>query len=156
MQTDFPSEAQLFTPFDIERALIAGGLGVHLKLAIGFGTADAAVLATVPAGYALTLGKLWWEVTTSFTGGSSSAIGVSSDDTDYATKGDLLGGATGDVLATLVSTGRVHKGGTIGAKFGSNGIVQVAAGKVLRFDRITSAFTAGAGFVHVEGRLVAI
>lgn len=127
---------------------------VHLKLPIAFGTADAATLCTVPTGSRLQILSAFWEVTTSFTGGSSSAIGVSSDDTDYSTKGDILGGASGDVLATLVSTGRVYKGGTIGAKFGSNGIVVVGSGKIIRFDRVTSAFTAGAGFVHITGVLV--
>lgn len=156
MQQGFPSEQQLQSPADQARALLAGGYPVHLKLAVGFGTADAAVLATVPAGFVFEVQSAFWEVTTSFTGGSSSAIGVSSDDTDYSTKGDILGGATGDVLATLVSTGRVYKGGTVGAKFASNGKVVVGAGKVLRFDRITSAFTAGAGYVHVTGRLIAV
>ena len=156
MQTGFPSEAQLQTPADLESQLIDGGLPVHLKLAIGFGTADAAVLATVPTGYVFEVQSAYWEVGTSFTGGTSSAIGVSSDDADYNTKGDILGGATGDVLATLVSTGRVYKGGTVGAKFGSNGKVVVGGGKVIRFDRITSAFTAGAGYVHLTGRLIAV
>lgn len=155
MQNGFPSEAQLLDPMLLERALFAGGMPVHLKLAIAFGTADAAALATVPSGYVFEVQSAYWEVTSSFTGGSSSAIGVSSDDTDYSTKGDILGGATGDVLATLVSTGRVYKGGTVGAKFGSNGKVVVGEGKVIRFDRITSAFTAGAGFVHLTGRLIA-
>lgn len=119
---------------------------VHLKLAIAFGTADAAVLFTTPdTGYKLNVERLFWEVTTGFTGGSSSAIGVSSSNAAYNTKGDLLGGASGDVAATLVSG---IKGGTIGAKFGSNGVVVLVAGDTLRFDRITSAFTAGAGFVH--------
>lgn len=147
------NEVSLQTPQDIARALLAGAL-MHLKLPIAFGTADAATLFTVPLGIRLEITRVWWEVTTSWTGGSSSAIGVSSDDTDYSTKGDLLGGASGDVLATLVSTGRVHKGGTIGAKFGTNGVAVLAAGKILRFDRITSAFTAGAGFVHADVRVV--
>jgi hypothetical protein len=147
------AEAALQTSQDIARAFTAGAFQ-HLKLPIAFGTADAAVLFTVPTGIRLEVVRAWWEVTTSFTGGASSAIGVSSDDADYNTKGDILGGASGDVLATLVSTGRVHKGGTVGAKFGSNGVVALAGGKVLRFDRITSAFTAGVGFVHVDVRVV--
>jgi hypothetical protein len=143
-----------YHPALAQAVLDYGMIPVHLKLAIAFGTADAAVLCTIPTGLNLQILSAYWEVTTSFTGGSSSAIGVSSDATDYSTKGDILGGATGDVLATLVSTGVKYKGGTIGAKFGTNGIVVVPAGKVIRFDRITSVFTAGAGFVHIAGMLV--
>lgn len=128
----------------------------HLKLPIAFGTADAAVLFTVPTltngAAAVKIDSLFWEVTTSFTGGSSSAIGVSSSNTRYSTKGDLLGGASGDVLATLVST-NTYVPGTLGAKYAAaatTGKIFLVAGDTLRFDRITSAFTAGAGFVHVD------
>lgn len=144
------SPAALQTPADISVALVGGF--AHLKLPIGFALADAAVLYTIPAGLKLSCQDWWWEITTSWTGGASSAIGISSTNVDYNTKGDLLGGATGDVLATLVSTGRIHKGGTIGAKFASNGKAVLVGGDVIRFDRITSAFTAGAGFVHVNCR----
>jgi len=126
----------------------------HLKLPIDFSLADAAVLYTIPTlingASAVRIDKVYWEVTTSFTGGASSAIGISSNNTGYATKGDLIGGASGDVAATLVSTGLTYKGGTLGAKFGSNGIVALVAGNTIRFDRITSAFTAGAGYVHID------
>jgi len=142
----------LQTAGDISIAMIGGF--AHLKLPIGFALADAAVLYTIPAGIKISLNDWWWEITTSFTGGASSAIGISSTNTDYSTKGDLLGGAAGDVVATLVSTGRVHKGGTIGAKFASNGKCVLVGGDAIRFDRITSAFTAGAGYVHVNGRYI--
>jgi len=122
-----------------------------LKLAISYALADAAVLFTVPTGKRMLLERTFWEVITAFTGGSSSAIGLSSSGTGYTTKGDLLGGASGDVLATLVAG---VKGGTIGAKFGSNGIVLLEPGATIRFDRITSAFTAGAGYVHICGKVV--
>ena len=120
---------------------------VQLKLAIAFGTADAAVLFTTPVGFKLALRRLWWEITADWTGGTASAIGVSSGTAPHATKGDLLGGSGGDVAATLVASA-VHAGGTIGADFGSNGQPVLQASTTLRFDRITSAFTAGTGFVH--------
>lgn len=123
-----------------------------LKLAVAFGTVDAAVLYTVPVGKRMLIERTFWEVGTGFTGGSSSAIGVSSSQTAQSTKGDLLGGATGDVTATLGTAG--VKGGTIGADFASNGVVILEPGATIRFDRITSVFTAGAGFVHVIGRIV--
>ena len=127
-----------------------GGVPVpsqDIKLPISFATANAAALYTVPAGQRLRVNRVWWEVTTGFTGGAASTIGVSTTDALYNTKGDLLGGAAGDAAATLVAG---FQGGTLGAKFGSNGIVVLVAGDVIRFDQITSAFTAGAGFVHVS------
>lgn len=129
------------------KLLFDSGMPTWLALPVDFNTADAATLFTVPTGYRLFLSRLFWEVTTPFTGGSSSAIGISSDATGFSTKGDLLGGATGDVLATLTAG---IKGGTVGAKFGSNGVVVIPETKLIRFDRITSAFTAGAGLVHVQ------
>lgn len=119
-----------------------------LKLAIGFGTADGAALLTVPEGFVLRLTALpFWEVTTAFTGGTSSAIGVASDKTGYTTAGDLLGGASGDVLASLTAGIRP---GTIGPKLDSFAELQALffeEADVVTFERITSAFTAGAGFV---------
>lgn len=128
----------------------------HLKLAFSFANADASVLYTIPTlvngASALKIDSAFWEVTTSFTGGASSAIGVSSTNTRYATKGDILGGASGDVLATLVSTNK-YVPGTVGAKFtaaATTGKIYLVAGDVIRFDAITSLFTAGAGFVHLD------
>lgn len=126
----------------------AEGTGIALlKLPIAFGTADGAVLYTVPAGHYLRINRSWWNVQTGFTGGSSSAIGLDSSNAAYNTAGDLLGGASGDVAATLVAG---QQGGTVGAKFGSNGVVVLGPGDTIRFQRITSAFTAGAGYAMIE------
>ncbi len=122
---------------------------VELKLPVGFGTADAAILWTVPAGFRVSVApSSFWEVTTTFAGGSSSAIGLSSSNAGASTKGDLLGGAGGDVAATLVSTGAFAKG-TVGAKTGKPAATLVA-GDTIRFDRIASIFTSGTGFAHVQ------
>jgi len=123
---------------------------VDLKMAIAFGTADAAVLATLPAGASFLLRRGYWEVSADFTGGSSSAIGASSSGTGYTTKGDLHGGSGGDVAASLTAGVRA---GTIGADVAAG--VLLVAGDTVRFDRITSAFTAGSGFLHLVGELVA-
>lgn len=127
---------------------------VDLKLAFAFGTADATALFTVPTGFKLRIERAYWEIIASMTGGSSSAIGVSSTNAAFNTKGDILGGASGDVAATLVQTGSPYKGGTLGAKLGSNGIITLVATDVIRFDAITSAFTAGNGFVHITAQLI--
>lgn len=127
-------------------AWLRGDKRIHVKVAIAFGTANNAVLFTVPDGLKLALSRAWWEVTTGFTGGTSSAIGLSSSNSAYSTAGDLLGGASGDLAATLVA-GQI--GGTIGAKFGSNGVVVLSAADTVKFNRIASVYTAGAGFVHL-------
>jgi len=123
-----------------------------LQLALTFATADAAILYTVPTGIRLCVGRAFWEVTTTFAGGTSSAIGLSSSNTNYTTKGDLLGGASGDVAAGLGSTVKFQ--GTIGAKAASQGVIVLVAGDTIRFDRITSAFTSGVAIAHVPVRLL--
>lgn len=125
---------------------------VSLALACVFGTADNATLFTVPVGARLRPIAAWWEVSVSWTGGTNSAIGVHASPTGWATKGDILGGAGGDVLATLVSTDS-HMTGTVGTTLngGSSGtsrLILIAA-DTLKFDRVTSAFTAGAADVRV-------
>lgn len=126
----------------------------ELKLPFDSTTPDGAVLYTVPTGKRLLVEQAYWEITTPFTGGSSSAIGVSSDVAPHDTKGDILGGATGDVAATLVA-GQTQ--GTIGASFSAAPkLVVLEPGAKIRFDRITSAFTAGAGFLHLIGRLLSV
>jgi hypothetical protein len=127
---------------------VVGGLSMMaLALPFDYTTADGAALFTVPAGYRVDVRRCFYEVLTGFTGGSSSAIGASSSNASYATKGDLIGGAGGDVAATLVAG---IKGGTIGAKFGSNGVIVLGPGDQILFNRVASAFTAGAGVLHVE------
>jgi hypothetical protein len=126
------------------RYLLAEGFEQNVALPIGFGTADAAVLATTPTNSLIRVGRGYWEVTTGFTGGSSSAIGLSSSAAGFTTKGDLLGGASGDVAATLVAGNAL---GTIGAKTAAG--ILLPGGSAIRFDRITSAFTAGAGLAHL-------
>lgn len=123
---------------------------VDLGLTFTYATEDAAILATLPTGARFKVMGGYWEVTTDFTGGSSSAIGISSSNsTGHTTKGDLLGGSGGDVAATLVAG---YPSGTIGADVAA-GLMMVAA-DTIRYDRITSAFTAGAGKAHIVGFLV--
>ena len=70
---------------------------------------------------------------------------VASDQTGHTTAGDLLGGSGGDVAATLVAGDYIE--GTLGADL-TNPIV-LKAGKLVTFERITSAFTDGAGNAHI-------
>lgn len=132
------------------RFLLAPGFPFKLKLAVAFGLADAAALVTSPntTGFLATIGRSFWEITADWTGGSSSTIGVSLSAAPHATKGDLLGGASGDAAATLVASGGILLG-TIGADV-AGGIIW-KGNVAIRYDEITSAFTAGTGFVHVPG-----
>jgi hypothetical protein len=135
-------------------AIRSGGERCYLRLAISYATADAAVLYTVPTGLTIAMfANAMWEVTTAWTGGSSSAIGISSSATGYTTKGDVHGGATGDVLATLTAG---FKQGTLGAKVSAAPkCVVLAGGSTIRFDQVTSTFTAGAGYIHLPFFVVA-
>lgn len=154
-----PATLQADTPFtlgnyppQIQQAVLAvEACGVQdLVLPITFATANNAVLFTVPTGLRVQIEKVFWEVTTSWTGGSSSAIGLSSSNVAYNTAGDLLGGASGDVLATLVSTTASGFCGTTGTKLTTQGLVVLVAADTVKFNRITSAFTVGAGNVHLK------
>lgn len=121
-----------------------------MQVPISYANTDGQAIETIPAGFALRLtGMPFWQVTTGFTGGSSSAIGISSNITGYEVAGDLLGGATGDVAATLVAG---LAAGTIGDELddhaGFHALLLVAASEI-QFDRITSVFTAGAGYVCI-------
>lgn len=123
---------------------------VALSLPYTFATADAAALFTVPVGARLHPIDSWWDTIADHTGGSSSAIGLSTSVTGFNTKGDLLGGASGDVAATLVAA-NVRQTGTIGAKMATRtlGRLVLIAADVIRYDRITSVFTAGSGTARV-------
>jgi hypothetical protein len=127
--------------------------GAHvLSMPITFATADAAVLWTIPTGAVLKFSSLYWTITTSFTGGTNAAIGVSSTRTNFTTKGDLLGGGSGDVLAAL-TTALSPTPGTIGAKMDALTNAETNAlwfaTHTIRFDRVADAFTAGAGAVNI-------
>ncbi len=123
------------------------GAAFWLTLPFTSATADAAVLFTVPTGIRLVVHRALWDIVLAMTGGTSSAIGVSSSNAGYNTKGDILGGASGDVAATLTAGA---KAGTAGEKYASNGAVILVGGDTVRFDRITSAFTAGNGRVQLH------
>jgi len=123
-----------------------------LDLPITFNTADAAILLTVPTGALVRPLEFNWKVSVNFTGGASSAIGVSSSTlSGKTTKGDLLGGAGGEVAATLLAASGEAFMGTIGAQWATiaNRRILMKATDTLRFDRIVSAFTAGTGSVRV-------
>lgn len=131
------------------RWLFLGGT-CTLTIPVTFATADNAVIYTVPVGARLHPRESWWDVGTSWTGGSSAAIGVHASVSGYSTKGDILGGAGGDVLATLVSTA-TRMTGTEGTKLATRtlGRLIMVAADTLNFDRIVDAFSAGAANVRV-------
>lgn len=116
-----------------------------LYLPFSYATADGATLLTVPTGCVLKLDSAHWKITADMTGGTSSAIGI--DSSIDTTPGDILGGASGDVAATLTAG---TKAGTVGAKMDTDAELHaqiLPAATTIRFQRITSAFTAGSGYV---------
>lgn len=121
-----------------------------MKLPFSYATADGATLFTVPEGFALRPSGLpYWEVTAAFAGGSSSAIGIASSRTGFTAAGAVLGGAAGDVEADLTAG---IKAGTIGTGFDT--IAEQHAGlfeegDTFTFERITSVFTSGSGYVCI-------
>lgn len=131
---------------------------VVLSLAFTFATADNATLFTVPVGARLRPSAAWWDIAVSMTGGTVSAIGLHASPSGWATKGDILGGAAGDTDATLVST-TTRMQGTVGALLngGSSGtsrLILIAA-DTIKYDRITSAHTAGSGNARVLCNVIA-
>ena len=132
------------------RWLLMGTRAV-LTLPFTYATADNAALFTTPAGVIMVARDAWWEISSSMTGGSLSAVGVHCSNTN-TTKGDVLGGAVGDVAGTLVAgTAPFAAVGTQGTKMDTlaHQRVHMVAGDTFRYDRITSAFTAGGGNVRV-------
>jgi hypothetical protein len=130
---------------------------VDLALPFTFSTADAAILLTIPTGGRFYLRNAYWEILSAMTGasGGAAAIGLSSSTGALTTKGDILGGASGDLLATLI-TGVTA--GTIGVGIDTVAELHTKAlllpGSTFRFDRIANQFTAGSGNIHVTGDLL--
>lgn len=126
------------------------GGSICLKLAVDKTLADNATLFTCPTGVRLKPREAYWDVTVSWSGGTSSAIGVHASPTGWTTKGDILGGASGDLAATLVST-NARMVGTVGAQLDTyaHGRLILVAADTLNYDKIASTYTAGSGFVRV-------
>jgi hypothetical protein len=153
--------ASAVTGDDILVATPAAGTGrwlrvdkmVDIKIAITKDTANNAVLYTVPTGFKLKPIDPFWEPLTNWTGGTDSAIGLSSSNAAASTAGDLLGGAAGDLAAGMLAAS-VYTG-TPGTKIATvtPGLVLVA-GDTIKFNRIASAFTAGTGYAHIPVAVV--
>lgn len=122
-------------------------------------TADQAVLLTCPVELTifLSLTENMWEVTTSFSGGAATRIGLSINTAKIATaNGNLMGGAAGDGIGaaiTLNNTGFWKSTSGI-ADAGYAHVLRGAVGDQILFNRIVSDFTAGAGNAHLPVRLL--
>lgn len=133
------------------RYILAPGVQ-RVPLTVTAALADAAVLATLPTGF---IGQVirgdWGTPTTSFTGGTSSTIGLSSSNAAHNTKGDLHGGASGNLAAALADTAFMP--GTIGADIAAGAFL--VGGNTILYDEITSAFTAGATVAGLTFNVIA-
>jgi hypothetical protein len=147
LTTDAASELVL-EPTAGDGAWLRADKAFVAKLPIAFGMADGATIWTIPEGFAIrATGLPYWENTVSWSGGSSSSIGVASSRTGFTAAGAVLGGAAGDVAATLVAG---IAAGTVGTGFDSLAEIQAGLfeeGDTFTYEEITSAFTAGSGFV---------
>lgn len=130
-----------------------------IALPVSFSTASAATLYTMPTGSRFKLRDAYWQVLSAFTGtsgGGAAALGLSSSNrTGLTTKGDILGGASGDVLATLVTgvtAGTIGVGIDSVAKLHTAGILVPT--NTIRADRFTDQFTGGSGYAHLVGDLL--
>lgn len=116
--------------------------------AVDYTTADSAVVFTMPVGARLRVARMYMVNSIAWSGGTNSAIGFSSSQSPHNTKGDLHGGAGGELTA---AAGTGAKEGTIGADLAAGVILE--AGATVIFDRIVSVYTAGAGVPHIVGDL---
>lgn len=139
----------ILSPFGHSKFPSAEGAGhCTVRVAINKDLADAAELYTIPDALGrVRLSKAYSRITTAFTGGTNAAIGCSSSNAAYATKGDLWGGAGGNLLAALTAG---YRGGTVGTKLANNLVVILEPGDKILFDRVVDAFTAGAGYAFFE------
>jgi len=127
-----------------------------LKVPVGFALADNATLVTVPVGFRIALIRPLYEITADFTGGIASAVGVSSTLIPFSTAGDILGGAGGDVLAGLTAGVRGTLGTALAAQLAAGQPFMLAAGGILKWNKIVDSFTAGAGFLHAPVQAMAL
>lgn len=132
-----------------------------LVLPFTFATADLAVLLTVPTELTIHVSldgnENQWEVTTAFSGGAGSRIGLSIASAKIAgAAGSVMGGAAGDGIGaavTLNNTGFWKSTSGI-ADAGYAHVLRGATADQIQFNRITSAFTAGVGNAHLACRLL--
>lgn len=122
---------------------------VDLVLPVTFATADNTALVTMPAEltFAPIYGTMFWEMTSSWAGGVASTIGLSMQNPAHPrNKGGLMGGVAGNSGFTSACFYQP----TLGTDMSGNTQAPILSpgGKIL-FDRITSAFTSGAGNAHV-------
>lgn len=127
----------------------------HLKLPLLFSQADAAVLFTVPAltngASSVMITEAFWEITTTYVTAGSAKLAVSSSRAPFTGVGSILGGS-GDIATTLVNTTK-YVPGTIGTGFAlaaTTGKIILVAGDTITLNVITSTFSAGAGFLHLN------
>lgn len=133
-----------------------------LRLPFTKDTADGAALYTVPTGVKIQILALSWNITTSMTGGSSAAIGVSSDKTGFTAKGCLLGGKTGDVLASLTAAASPTLGtkGFLALPAGSRlvrenvAVATASATPTMAVEQLLYAKTIGTGAAGVKNALI--
>jgi hypothetical protein len=121
-----------------------------MSIPCSYANTDGEAIETIPAGFVVRLAAHpYLEVGTAWTGGSSSAIGFSTNISGYEAGGDFLGTASG-MLAAALGAGVINStiGDELGDITGLNAMLFVATSEI-QFDRVASAFTAGTGNLRV-------
>lgn len=124
------------------RYVLAPGCIADISVPFTFATPDTTILATANTGFFGVIQRGYWEVATSMTGGATPAIGLSSSN---GTGNTAQGAFIGSTLTAALTAGK--RCGTIGTTIAAGAVL--IGGNTLRFDAITSAFTAGAGNAHL-------
>jgi hypothetical protein len=125
------------------------------KIAVDHTVADATNLLLVPnmttgAQPRVEIVEAMLETTTTWTG-SSAALGLSTTSTLANTKGDVMGGASGDAIANFNTTTPFY--GSFGPKLSLAQRLVLRAGEALRWD-VFGTLSAGVGVIHCTARIL--
>lgn len=125
-----------------------------MKIPFSFANTDDEVIFTVPAGFAFRLTAYpFLDIATSFTGGTSSSFGISTNITGYTADGALVG-----VSLAAAATAGVRPG-TIGAELPDLAHFQAllfVEDSAIEYNRVVDAFTAGAADLCLPVALVRV
>jgi hypothetical protein len=123
-----------------------------LLLPVTFANTDNQQLVLVPAEMTLlpVYAGIFLEVSTAWGGGATPTIGLSfTNGTVTRTKGNLAGGAAGNGAFTYVTYRQMTLGSQYSIATGTVDAIVLGPGSTILFDRITDAYTSGAGNFHI-------
>lgn len=123
-----------------------------LVIPVTFANTDNQQLVLVPTPMTLlpVYAGIFLEVTTAWAGGTTPKIGLSfTNGTVTRTQGNLAGGATGNGAFTFVTYKQLTLGSQYSIAAGTTDAVVLGPGSTILWDRISDAYTSGAGNIHI-------